>query len=128
MSVLGIVVRTLPAQRAKVAARLAALPGCEMGPDPGDGRMVIVLESTEDTPAAVSMDTIARWPEVQSISLVYEHSDPDEDSGNQPYALDYRSWRSNVGAFARQQAAEAASGPTSFPPETIRADQGAGEL
>lgn len=121
MSVLGIVVRTHPTKRTEVAARLAALPGCELGPDPGDGRLVIVLESLPDQPAAATMGDIAQWPEVLSISLIYEHSDPDGD-GPSALPLDYRSWRRNVSNFAREQAA-------AIPSQTdpISAAPGAGE-
>lgn len=126
MSVLGIVVRTHPAQQAMLAERLAALPGCELGPSPGDGRLVIVLESTPGQPAAAVMGDVARWPEVLSISLVYEHSDPAED-GDAPMALDYRSWRQNVGTFAREQAAAAGGAPLSHLSEPSSAAPGAGE-
>ncbi|MDO5087015.1 MAG: chaperone NapD [Comamonadaceae bacterium] len=127
MSVLGIVVRTHPDQQAMLAERLAALPGCELGPSPGDGRLVIVLESTPGQPAAAVMGDVARWPEVLSISLVYEHSDPAEDEGA-PMALDYRSWRQNIGAFARQQEAADRTAPLSHPSEPMSATSGAGEL
>ncbi|MDO5288948.1 MAG: chaperone NapD [Pseudomonadota bacterium] len=125
MSVLGIVVRTLPAQRAELAARLAALPGCELGPDPGDGRLVAVLESLPGQPAALSMEDIAQWPQVQSLSLVYEHSDPAEDTGDTPH-LDFRHWRSSVRELMRQAAADGSAVSLS-PSEPDRPAQGAGE-
>lgn len=135
MSVLGVVVRTLPAQRAELAARLAALPGCELGPDPGDGRLVIVLESLPGLPAAASMEDIAQWPQVQSLSLVYEHSDPAEDGGDAASNLDFRNWRSSVRDLMRQSAAADASanadanadGQPLSPSEPVRPVQGAGE-
>ncbi|MDO5623647.1 MAG: chaperone NapD [Pseudomonadota bacterium] len=118
MSILGIVVRTLPPRLAALRERLAHTPGVDLGPDPGDGRLVAVIESTADEPAAAIMAAIARWPEVHNLSLVYEHSDADPDT---PNAFDFRAWRQNVGEFARSQG----TGPHSNVPTS--AAQGTGE-
>ena len=55
MSVLGVVVRVHPKNLADVRQRLAHTPGVDMGPDAGDGRLVAVIESTDQTPAAAIM-------------------------------------------------------------------------
>ena len=121
MSVLGVVVRVSPAHREAVSQRLARTPGVDLGPDPGDGRLIAVIESTADTPAAAIMADIAQWPAVHNLSLVFEQSDP--DAAEQPAEFDFRAWRSSVGDFARRQAEPAVS--TSR--ESTSATQGAGE-
>lgn len=121
MSVLGVVVRVRPQDRLAITGRLAATPGVDLGPDPGDGRLIAVIESTADTPAAAIMADIAQWPEVHNLSLVFEQSDP--DAGEQPAEFDFRAWRSSVGDFARRQAEPTVS--TSR--ESTSAKQGAGE-
>lgn len=128
MSILGIVVRTPLVHRLTLKERLAQLPGCELGPDAGDGRLVAVLESVPGHPAAATMGDIAQWPEVHNVSLVFEHSDPDESASTAP-ALDFRGWRQDVGEFARRQAAEdaARAAATDYQPVPMSAPHGAGE-
>lgn len=100
MSVLGVVIRVWPTHRQAVAERLARTPGVDLGPDGGDGRLIAVIESTADTPAALIMNAITQWPEVHNLSLVYEHSDPDESTG--PVNMDFRAWRMSPQEFARR--------------------------
>lgn len=86
MSILGALVRTRPPQLAEVCRRLQALPGVDVALNPGDGRLVVVLEDGSTPCAAVpaeamtAADTlahIATWAEVISTSLVYEYSGTD---------------------------------------------------
>jgi len=58
MSILGALVRTLPARVAPVSQRLATLPGVDLALNPGDGRLVVVLE---DRPA-LEVQQRKRWP------------------------------------------------------------------
>ena len=37
-----------------VRQRLASTPGADLGPDPGDGRLIAVIDSTEGAPAAAT--------------------------------------------------------------------------
>ncbi len=120
MSVLGVVIRVRPQDRLAITGRLVATPGVDLGPDPGDGRLIAVIESTADTPAAAIMADIAQWREVHNLSLVFEQSDP--DAGEQPAEFDFRAWRSSVGDFARRQSSD----PVSHPASTS-AKQSAGE-
>lgn len=121
MSVLGVVIRIRPSDLVAVRHRIAQTPGVDLGPDPGDGRLIAVIESTADTPAAAIMADIAQWPEVHNLSLVFEQSDP--DAAEQPAEFDFRAWRSSVGDFARRQADPSLS--TSR--ESTSAPRGAGE-
>ena len=75
MSILGVIVRTRPADRPAVAAELRALPGTDVALEADDGRLILVLEDAEDAPAADTLARIALWPRVLNTSLVYETSE-----------------------------------------------------
>lgn len=95
MSILGVIVRARPEDRAAVSARLAALPGVDVAVDPGDGRFVLVMECTVGQPAAATLAAIAQWPQVLNTSLVYEFTEPgDGDDALGPEG--YSAWRSSL--------------------------------
>jgi nitrate reductase NapAB chaperone NapD len=101
MSILGAVVRTRPEHVAAVASRLAALPGVDLALNPGDGRMVVVIEDAaaddgQRVPAATTLAEVALWPEVLSASLVYEYSGPDAMPEGMTEMADYRAWRGSI--------------------------------
>jgi periplasmic nitrate reductase NapD len=54
------------------------MPGVDLALDPGDGRMVLVLENAASQTAADTLAQIAQWPLVLNTSLVYEYTDPAE--------------------------------------------------
>ena len=60
MSVLGVVVRTHP-QHLVLCCRLQALPGLDLVANPGDGRLVLVLEDQPDRSAAACLGDLAQW-------------------------------------------------------------------
>jgi len=122
MSVLGIVIRISAKDRGEVRQRLARTPGVDLGPDAGDTRLVAVIESTANAPAAAIMSEIARWPEVHILSLVFEQSD-DELAGSSA-EFDFHAWRGHVGDFARRQAQQS---PLSVSLTSTSAASGAGE-
>ena len=68
MSILGVAVRTRAADAPDVARRIAALPGADVALDPGDGRLVLVIEDAEVdgtlVGAASTLAAIALWPQV----------------------------------------------------------------
>jgi nitrate reductase NapAB chaperone NapD len=129
MSILGIVIRVRPVDLDVVRQRLARTPGVDLGPDAGDGRLIAVIESTADAPAAAIMGDVAGWPEVHNLSLVFEHGGDDvpaaADAAATTTNFDFRAWRGHVGDFARRQQAGQASFFMS-PPSTSAAP-GAGE-
>jgi nitrate reductase NapAB chaperone NapD len=126
MSILGVVLRIRDKDRAQVQQRLARTPGVDLGPDAGGARLVAVIESTAETPAAAIMSEIAGWPEVHNLSLVYEHSGDDEPAGPSAGAeFDFRAWRGHAGDFARRQARQ--QPPLSVSPTSTSAASGAGE-
>ncbi len=112
MSILGVVLRARPESLEALRQRLQGLPGLDVALDPGDGRMVLVLEDLpEAQPPVVAADRlgqIAIWPEVLGTSLVYEYSGPDSPAPAGSEALDYRAWRSRLGN----------STPSEYPPPT----------
>ncbi len=122
MSVLGVVIRVHPENLVAVTQRLASVPGVDLGPDGGDGRLVAVIESTDRDPAAAIMAELTCWPEVLNLSLVFEQS----DDGVNPDApeFDFRAWRQDVGDFARLQAQPC---PNPVPNASTSASDGAGE-
>lgn len=104
MSILGAVVRTRADDVATVATRLSALPGVDLALNPGDGRMVTVIEDAEvdgqAVAAAATLAQIALWPEVLGTSLVYEYSGPDSPAPAGAEGIDYRSWRASLAELA----------------------------
>jgi hypothetical protein len=66
MSILGAVVRTRPEHLDAVVPRVAALPGVDLALNPGDGRLVLVIEDAQvgDTVhgAAATLAAIATGP------------------------------------------------------------------
>lgn len=102
MSILGAVVRVRPEHLPSIKFRLESLPGVETSLDPGDGRLVLVMEDLADdqvppalTSAAATLTAIASWPEVLSTSLVYEYSGPDAPPLVTDDMSDFRAWRGN---------------------------------
>jgi nitrate reductase NapAB chaperone NapD len=105
MSILGTVVRTRVADVARVAERIATLPGADLALNPGDGRLVVVIEDAEQdgqpVAAAATLAAVALWPEVLNTSLVYEYSGPDAPAPAGSDGIDYRAWRSSLADIAK---------------------------
>ncbi|MBQ0961586.1 chaperone NapD [Ideonella sp. 4Y11] len=105
MSILGTVVRTRPEHAAPVAQRLAGLPGVDLALNPGDGRLVAVIEDAwadgRPVSAAATLAQVAQWPEVMGTSLVYEYSGPDAPAPEGSDAMDYRAWRDSLSPVPR---------------------------
>jgi nitrate reductase NapAB chaperone NapD len=124
MSVLGVILRVRDRDREQIQQRLARTPGVDPGPDAGDTRLVAVIESTADAPAAAIMSEIAGWPEVHNLSLVFEHSDDEPAGSGADAEFDFHAWRGHVGDFARRQAPQP---PLSVSLASTSAASGAGE-
>ena len=108
MSILGAVVRVRPEHLGAVVPRLSALPGADLALNPGDGRLVLVIEDAETGgvlhSAAATLASIAMWPEVLNTSLVYEYSGPDAPPAGDAAVADYRAWRGSLKDWAGQDA------------------------
>lgn len=96
MSILGVIVRSKPADLAALDQRLRALPGVEVADRAGapDGRLVVVIEDSTGSTAAATLGAVALWPEVLNTALVYEYSGPESPAAD---AVDgYRDWRRSL--------------------------------
>lgn len=116
MSILGVIVRTRPEDRVATEQALRALPGTDLAVPAGeaDGRLVVVIEDTDQRPAAAVMAEIALWPQVLNTSLVYEYSGP--DVAHTPVeAGAYTDWRTSLADMARQGVQPGGNAPDSPP-------------
>lgn len=113
MSILGAVVRIRPEHLEAVLPRAQALPGVDVALNPGDGRLVMVIEDAEVDgvvhAAAATLAAIALWPEVLNTSLVYEYSGPDAPPAGSGAVEDYRAWRGSLKDWATPAAARRGS-------------------
>jgi nitrate reductase NapAB chaperone NapD len=95
LSILGVVVRSRPDDVAAVRQRLSELPGLEVAIDPGDGRLIIVIEDAAGRSAASTLAEIALMADVLNTSLVYEYSGADASS-SEGGVEDYGAWRASL--------------------------------
>jgi nitrate reductase NapD len=77
MTILGVVLRLRPEDIAETTQQLASVAGIEITHNSGDGRLVLVMEDSEQASAAAQLGAIALWPKILGTSLVYEYSGPD---------------------------------------------------
>lgn len=101
MTILGVVLKTKAAHVDAVASRLREMPGVDLSLNPGDGRLVAVIEDAtkaDGAPqsAADTLARIAQWPELLSTALVYEYSGPDSPAPDGSDAIDFRRWRESL--------------------------------
>ncbi len=78
----SVIVGTLPAMTSDVQRALAGLPGVEVHAVAGDGRMIVSIESADDSTTLSHFETIRQLPGVLAASLVYHQyeTDPDEEA------------------------------------------------
>lgn len=104
MSILGAVIRTPAHCVNDVVERLQGCAGVELALNPGDGRLVVVIEDTEvaqgQRGAAAQLAAISGWPEVLSASLVYEYSGPDAPAPADAQGVDFTAWRRSLAELA----------------------------
>ena len=108
MCIISAVVRVRPEHLGTLLPQLQSLPGVELAMNPGDGRLVLLLEDAERDQvlytAAASLAAIAQWPQVLSTSLVYEYSGADDGSAAADRVRDFRDWRGSLGEAAKPRA------------------------
>lgn len=93
MSILGVVARCQPSDLSPVMARLAGLDGVTLTQNPGDGRLVLVIEDHPPFTAAARLGELSQWPEMLATSLVYEYSGEDSPA---PAAHARADWRQDL--------------------------------
>lgn len=105
MSILGVVLRVLPEHLAQVTGEIASIEGLDIALNPGDGRLVIILEDTAERAAAQTFAAISLLPGVLNASLVYEYSGPDvvQTAPSQAFDTRYQSWRTTLSQMAEGQ-------------------------
>lgn len=102
MSILGCVLRVKADHLPQVLAVLSTTEGVDVAMNPGDGRLVLILEDTQTTGAAQTFAAISLFPQVLSASLVYEYSGPDVNNidANEDNTR-YQSWRTTMAQMAK---------------------------
>lgn len=103
MPILGAIVRTHADATAQVRARLAGRPGVDIAVDPGDGRLILVIEDSAHSSAAAMLGEISTWADVINTSLVYEYSGPDAPGATGEVEA-YTDWRDGLAKLARRDA------------------------
>lgn len=103
MSILGVVVRSQPVHIDALRHALRDCPGADIALDPGDGRLILVVEDTAGQTAAAALGVISGWPTVLNTSLVYEYSGPDAPDAGEGVS-DYTDWRAGLARLARDHA------------------------
>lgn len=83
MNVIGVLVHGVQAQRAAIAAALAAMPGVEVHESFDDGRFVVVAEDVAGVHASDSLMAFHAIPGVLSAALVFHGVDDDAASADQ---------------------------------------------
>jgi nitrate reductase NapD len=75
----GMIVHANPARLADVRARISQLPKARVHADPGDGRLVVTLETDSSGRTLDYMDALRALPGVSNVALVYQHAEPATD-------------------------------------------------
>ena len=71
----SLVVRTKPANLDAVRGRLEAMPDVEIFGENEDGRLVVVVDTTNTRKAADTFTDIQNQPDVLSATLIYQYDD-----------------------------------------------------
>jgi nitrate reductase NapD len=102
MSILGCVVRMKSEHLPAMVALLQGTGGVDVAMNPGDGRLILILEDTATTQAAQTFAAISLFPQVLSASLVYEYSGPDVTHADKADShTRYQSWRTTLTELAK---------------------------
>ena len=102
MPILGAIVRTHPEATSAVRMRLAGRAGVDIAADPGDGRLVLVIEDAARS-AGATLGEISTWSDVINTSLVYEYSGPDAPGASSEVHA-YTDWRDGLSKLSRREA------------------------
>jgi nitrate reductase NapD len=79
MNICGCLVHARPEQAADLAAQLAEIDGVEVHAVSADGRLVVVVEDTEEDRASEIIMSIQKIPAVVSLTLTYHNFEATQD-------------------------------------------------
>ena len=71
----SLVVRTKPDRLACVHDRINAIPEAEVYGEHEDGRLVVVLDTSDNRKAADTITDIQNQPDILSATLIYQYDD-----------------------------------------------------
>jgi nitrate reductase NapD len=79
MSICSCVVHTRPERAREVSVRLLAIPGVEVHGGVTEGKLVVTVEDTADSPAADTLGAIGAVEGVINTVLIYHYGGDDID-------------------------------------------------
>ncbi len=79
MELAGLIVRAQPAYLSKLQRTLVSVPGLEIHHADPSGRIIITLEQDTSSALSSSMSKLQAIDNILSISLVYQHSETDDE-------------------------------------------------
>ena len=79
MELAGLIVRVLPTHLDQLQSTLVSVPGLEIHHSGPDGRIIITLEQDTQLALSNSMSRLQAIDNILSISLVYQHSETDDE-------------------------------------------------
>lgn len=78
MNIASLVLRAHPDRMAALREAVCAIPGSEVHAiSMNDGRMIVTLEDTPEHACADALAKVQQLDHVMSLTLAYEHSEPD---------------------------------------------------
>jgi nitrate reductase NapD len=76
----SLVVHARPAELGSIRSVLAEMPGVEIHAENALGKIVITLETADEHEIVQRMGAIGELPGVLSTALVFQHSDPNQET------------------------------------------------
>lgn len=78
----SMVVHAVPQQLSTVRKEIESMPGAEVYAESAEGKLVVVLETDDQTPISEVIDKINDLDQVLSTALVYHQIEPFQDGEN----------------------------------------------
>ena len=75
MRLVSLVLKFLPEHGPTVRRGVEQVPGASVEADPGDGRMIVVVEDGEGYSLADSIIQVHKVDQLMSVTLAYEYTD-----------------------------------------------------
>lgn len=75
MDIVGLIVRTLPANEQAITPRLLAIAGLEIHHSTSHGRLIVTIEQSTHRQMKSALDALETVEHLLSTSMVYQYSD-----------------------------------------------------